>query len=84
MQILAMTTPHPKADAASELAEPHGSVVVCDMLGCCEHATGELQIGDEYIPLCEMHRQPEIDNLTPKWRPLPPHPPNGERSNRHE
>jgi len=56
--------------------EPIGSVVICDMLGCREHATGEVQVGDEYIPLCELHRQAEMDRLTPKWRPLPPHPPN--------
>ena len=53
-----------------------GSAVFCDMLGCREHATGEVQVGDEYIPLCELHRQAEMDRLMPKWRPLPPHPHN--------
>jgi len=47
--------------------------VICDMIGCQEHATGEVQIGEEYIPLCELHRASEIERLTPKWRPLPPH-----------
>lgn len=52
------------------------SAVICDMIGCREHATGEVQVGDEYIPLCELHRLAEMDRLMPKWRPLPPHPPN--------
>ncbi len=55
-------------------ARPY-SAVLCDMIGCYEHATGEVQTGDEYIPLCELHRQAEMDRLTPKWRPLSPHPP---------
>ena len=42
------------------------------MLGCHEHATGEVQIGDKYTPMCELHRQAEMDSLPPKWRPLPP------------
>lgn len=61
-----------------ELSPPPCSVVLCDMLGCREHATGEVQVGDEYIPLCELHRQSEMERLIPKWRPLPPHPPNSD------
>lgn len=66
-------------DAIPPFAGAHGSAVLCDMLGCREHATGEVQIGDEYIPLCELHRKAEMDRLTPRWRPLPPHPPNAEK-----
>ena len=62
--------------SGQSLGAAPGSAVTCDMLGCREHATGEVQIGDEYIPLCELHRKAEMDRLTPKWRPLPPHPPN--------
>jgi len=72
------TTPEPQKPG--QFAGAHGSAVLCDMIGCREHATGEVQIGDEYIPLCELHRQAEMDRLTPKWRPLPPHPPNGPSS----
>lgn len=64
------------ASVPSSFAAPYGSAVLCDMIGCREHATGEVQIGDEYIPLCEIHRKAEMDRLTPRWRPLPPHPPN--------
>lgn len=52
----------------------HNSTVICDMIGCREHATGEIQIDDEYIPLCELHRQSEMNRLMPKWRTLPTHP----------
>ena len=48
--------------------------VICDMIGCQEHATGEIQTGnEELIPVCELHRQGMFDSLLPKWRPLPPH-----------
>jgi hypothetical protein len=50
----------------------HGSAVMCKSAGCYEFATGEVQIGEKYIPLCEMHREAEMNRLTPKWRPLPP------------
>lgn len=63
-------------DATAPLDPSHVSAVICDMLGCRERATGEVQIGDEYIPLCELHRKSGMDMLTPKWIPLPPHPPN--------
>lgn len=53
------------------LAVAHGSAVLCDMLGCHEHATGELLVGEELIPLCELHRRAEAERLMPKWRPLP-------------
>lgn len=68
------TQPHVSLGAA------HDSAVICDMIGCREHATGELQIGDEYIPLCELHRMAEMDRLAPKWRPLTPRP-NAEATN---
>ena len=58
--------------------EANRSAVLCDMLGCREHATGEVQVGDEYIPMCEQHRQVETERLMPKWRPLPPHQPNAD------
>ena len=64
------------ATSEAQLRAAHCSAVICDMLGCQQHATGEVQIGDEYIPLCELHRKAEMDRLTPKWRPLPPPPPN--------
>lgn len=68
--------PSNEAEGKAGFAGAHGSAVLCDMLGCREHATGEVQTGDEYIPLCELHRQSEMERLAPKWRPLPPHPPN--------
>lgn len=73
-----MNQNQPKNDTAPRSVDQQQacSAVLCDMLGCHEHATGEVQTGDEYIPLCELHRQAEMDRLTPKWRPLPPHPPN--------
>lgn len=77
------TVIHDEARCGS-LAAPYGSAVLCDMIGCREHATGEVQIGDEYIPLCEIHRKAEMDRLTPRWRPLPPHPPNTQADTRHE
>ena len=68
----------------SEILERRLTAVLCDMLGCREHATGEVQTGDEYIPLCELHRRAEMDRLTPKWRPLPPHPPSDQAQRRGE
>lgn len=40
----------------SSFAAPAGSAVICDALGCQQHATGEVQIGDEYIASAKLNQ----------------------------